>query len=202
MAILLQLPTPLPILTSSRRNPFHANYLGFSPVCGYIPRARIRLFLSLSRYMDMDLNMESVRFIWRYGVIGGGQAGTTAHCSAPSHIWGFVCVRQYVLVCVQEVVLLSVSACIHRKKSFSIFPSPAGMSLTKLSLGGNNLYMTSLFPPRESLVIDIPAGDGNIEKLFLRCIKLPGFIYHNIDCLSSILVCQCANDANILFLFS
>jgi hypothetical protein len=26
----------------------------------------------------------------------------------------------------------------HRKKSFSIFPSPAGMSLTKLSLGGNN----------------------------------------------------------------
>ncbi len=40
------------------------------------------------------------------------------------------------------------------------------MSLTKLSLGGNNLYMTSLFPPRESLVSDIPAGDGNIKKLF------------------------------------
>jgi hypothetical protein len=38
------------------------------------------------------------------------------------------------------------------------------MSLTRLSLGGNNLYMTSLFPPRESLVSDIPAGDGNIEK--------------------------------------
>jgi hypothetical protein len=31
----------------------------------------------------------------------------------------------------------------HRKKSFAIFPSPAGMSLTKLSLGGNNLYTTS-----------------------------------------------------------
>ncbi len=58
---------------------------------------------------------------------------------------------------------------IHCKKSFSIFPSPAGMSLTKLSLGGNNLYMTSLFPPRKSLVIDIPAGDGNIKKLFLQC---------------------------------
>ncbi len=43
------------------------------------------------------------------------------------------------------------------------------MSLTKLSLGGNNLYMTSLFPPRESLVSDILAGDGNIEKLFLQC---------------------------------
>jgi hypothetical protein len=55
----------------------------------------------------------------------------------------------------------------HRKKSFSIFLSPAGMmSLTKLSVGGNNLYMTSLFPSRESLVSDIPAGDGNIKKLF------------------------------------
>ncbi len=29
--------------------------------------------------------------------------------------------------------------------------------------------MTSLFLPIESLVSDIPAGDGNIEKLFLRC---------------------------------
>ncbi len=28
---------------------------------------------------------------------------------------------------------------IHRKKSFSIFPSPAGMSYTKLSLDRNNL---------------------------------------------------------------
>jgi len=27
---------------------------------------------------------------------------------------------------------------VHRKKSFSIFPYPDGMSLTKLSLGGNN----------------------------------------------------------------
>ncbi len=43
------------------------------------------------------------------------------------------------------------------------------MSLTKLSLGGNNLYMMSLFPPRDSLVSDIPAEDENIEKLFLRC---------------------------------
>jgi hypothetical protein len=40
------------------------------------------------------------------------------------------------------------------------------MSLTKLSLGRNNLYMTSQFPPKESLVSDIPAGDGNVEKLF------------------------------------
>jgi hypothetical protein len=55
---------------------------------------------------------------------------------------------------------------LHRKKGFSLFPSPAGMSLTEFFLGGYNLYMTSLFPPRESLVSDIPAGDGNIEKLF------------------------------------
>jgi hypothetical protein len=46
------------------------------------------------------------------------------------------------------------------------------MSLTKLSLGGNILYMTSLFPYRESFVSDIPAGDGNIEKLFLLCTVL------------------------------
>ncbi len=40
------------------------------------------------------------------------------------------------------------------------------MSLTKLALGGNNDVIFKLFPPRESLVSDIPAGDGNIEKLF------------------------------------
>jgi hypothetical protein len=40
------------------------------------------------------------------------------------------------------------------------------MSITKLSLGGNYDVMYKLFLPRES---DIPAGDGNIEKLFLRC---------------------------------
>jgi hypothetical protein len=50
---------------------------------------------------------------------------------------------------------------------FSIFPSPAGMSLTKLPLGGNNFYMTSFFPPRESLVSDIPAGTGISKSFFL-----------------------------------
>jgi hypothetical protein len=43
------------------------------------------------------------------------------------------------------------------------------MSLTKLSLGGNNNVIYKLFPPRESLVSDNPAGDENIEKLFLLC---------------------------------
>jgi hypothetical protein len=54
-------------------------------------------------------------------------------------------------------------------KIFTIFPAPDGMWLTKLSLGGSKSYVTSLFPPRESLVSDIPAGNGNIEKLYLRC---------------------------------
>jgi hypothetical protein len=35
-----------------------------------------------------------------------------------------------------------------------------------LSLGGNNDVIHKLFPPRENLVSDIPAEDGNIEKLF------------------------------------
>jgi hypothetical protein len=52
------------------------------------------------------------------------------------------------------------------KKSFSIFSSPAEMSLTKLSLGGNNDVIYKLFPPREILVIDIPAGDGNTKAFF------------------------------------
>jgi hypothetical protein len=39
------------------------------------------------------------------------------------------------------------------------------MSLTK-RLGGNYDYIYLLFLPRESLVSDIPAGDGNIETLF------------------------------------
>jgi hypothetical protein len=45
------------------------------------------------------------------------------------------------------------------------------MSLTKLSLGGNNDVIYKLFSPRESLVSDILAGDGNIEKLFYRVEK-------------------------------
>jgi hypothetical protein len=40
------------------------------------------------------------------------------------------------------------------------------MSLTKLSLYGNNDVIYKLFPPRESLVSDIPARDGNISKSF------------------------------------
>jgi hypothetical protein len=58
---------------------------------------------------------------------------------------------------------------LHCKKRLPIFPSPAGMSLTKLSLDGNTVI--KFFPTRESLVSDIPAGDGKIDKHFLQCIQ-------------------------------
>ncbi len=55
------------------------------------------------------------------------------------------------------------------KKRFTSFPSPAGMSITKLPLGRNNSVMTSLFPPRESLVVTSRLGTGNSRTFFLRC---------------------------------
>jgi hypothetical protein len=55
------------------------------------------------------------------------------------------------------------------KKRRATFPSPAWMSLTKLSLGKSKDVIYKLFLPRESLVGDIPAGNGNVANLFLRC---------------------------------
>jgi hypothetical protein len=52
---------------------------------------------------------------------------------------------------------------VHCKKRLAIFPPPAGMSTTKLSLVWNK------FPARGSLVSDIPTGDGKIANLFLQC---------------------------------
>ncbi len=51
---------------------------------------------------------------------------------------------------------------VHCKKRVPIFQSPAaaGMSLTNLP------GMITLFLARESLVSDIPAGDGKIAELF------------------------------------
>ncbi len=48
------------------------------------------------------------------------------------------------------------------------------MSLTKLSLGNNYDVIFKLFLHRESLVSDIPAGHGNIEKLFftVKCLYI------------------------------
>jgi hypothetical protein len=51
---------------------------------------------------------------------------------------------------------------VHSKKSFSIFLSLGGMSLTKLSLGMNFDVLYKLFLLRDNLVSDIPVGDGNL----------------------------------------
>jgi hypothetical protein len=58
---------------------------------------------------------------------------------------------------------------VHRKKKVREFPVPSRDVTTKLSLGGNYDVITELFLPRGSLVSDIPAGDGKLVNLFLRC---------------------------------
>jgi hypothetical protein len=63
-------------------------------------------------------------------------------------------------------------ASLHRKKKVREFPVPSRDVTTKLSLGGNNDVKTELFLPRGSLVSDIPAGDGKLVNLFLRCMGL------------------------------
>ncbi len=60
----------------------------------------------------------------------------------------------------------TVQPALHRKKRFTSFPSPAGMSLTKPPLGRKNSVMTSLFPPRESLVVTSRLGTGNSRTFF------------------------------------
>jgi hypothetical protein len=55
---------------------------------------------------------------------------------------------------------------IHRKKRFTSFPSPSGMSLAKLPLDRNNSVMTSLFPPRESLLVTSRLRTGNLRTFF------------------------------------
>ncbi len=59
----------------------------------------------------------------------------------------------------------------HRKKTVHEFPVPSRDVTTKLYLGGNNDVITELFLPRGSLVSDIPAGDGKLVNLFLRCME-------------------------------
>ncbi len=56
---------------------------------------------------------------------------------------------------------------LHCKKRLAIFPSPAGMSLTKLSLGGNN----QIIPAQDEFGQwnDILAGGGEMAYPFLQC---------------------------------
>ncbi len=58
---------------------------------------------------------------------------------------------------------------VHCKKKLAVFPSAAGMSLTKLSLAGNNFIIPEA---RESLVSDIPAWDRKTIYLFLQCSRI------------------------------
>jgi hypothetical protein len=65
---------------------------------------------------------------------------------------------------------------------FAVFPSPAGMSLTKLSLAGKNL----IIPGRGELGKHvIPAGDGKTASIFLQCILYGSFaLFYLNDILS------------------
>jgi hypothetical protein len=64
------------------------------------------------------------------------------------------------------ILFTSLMQILHRKKRFTSFPSPAGMSLTKLPLCRHNSVMTSLFPPRDSLVVTSRLGTGNSRTFF------------------------------------
>jgi hypothetical protein len=55
---------------------------------------------------------------------------------------------------------------VHCKKRLTIFPSPAGMSLTKLFLDGNNLII--------SCQGEFGAGDGKIANLFYSVARPDG----------------------------
>jgi hypothetical protein len=65
---------------------------------------------------------------------------------------------------------------IHRKKKVCEFPVPSRDVTTKLSLGGNNDFITELFLPRGNLVSDILAGDGKLVNLFLQCSQRAGTV--------------------------
>jgi hypothetical protein len=69
----------------------------------------------------------------------------------------------------------------HRKKKVLEFPVPSRNVTTKLSLGGNNDVINELFLPRRSLVSDIPAGDGKLVNLFLRCALAAGHAFAGVS---------------------
>ena len=64
------------------------------------------------------------------------------------------------------LTLPQINSPLHCKKRSAVFPSPAGMCLTKRSLAGNNENITG---QGESLVSDIPSGDVKFASLFLQC---------------------------------
>jgi hypothetical protein len=60
------------------------------------------------------------------------QSGKTVHW------FSFTFLSHYLRVKWLIVVTLGMEGILHRKKRLTTFPFPAGMSLTKLSVGGNN----------------------------------------------------------------
>ncbi len=58
---------------------------------------------------------------------------------------------------------------IHSKKRFAVFPPPAGMSLTKLSLAG--IYF-NYYRPGRVWSVTYRLGTGNLLTFFLQCITL------------------------------
>jgi hypothetical protein len=89
------------------------------------------------------------------------------HVVLPRHLELFLLVLQPFLYVGPH--LRPVTSTVHRKKKVREFPVPSRDVTTKLSLGGNNDVITELFLPRGSLVSAIPAGDGKLVNLFLRC---------------------------------
>ncbi len=116
-------------------------------LCEFKDSTRLRIY----NYMKNKGNKARALTVWlvvftRVKMLRGSQ------CAKPKHQ--------------QKEVPTSVVALLHRKKRFTSFPSPAGMSPTKLPLGRNNSVMTSLFPPRESLVVTSRLETGNSRTFF------------------------------------
>jgi hypothetical protein len=92
-----------------------------------------------------------------------------------SNIYSYVNIEKILVVWLKKYIPYSIfysdffGMYPHRKKKVREFPVPSRDVATKLFLGGNNDVITELFLPRGSLVSDIPAGDGNLVNLFLRC---------------------------------
>ncbi len=72
------------------------------------------------------------------GEEGGGRGGTANSRVCGQEDGGLIINPRIIHVQLYIYKLYMYKLFIHRKNRFSIFPSPAGMSLTKLSLGGNH----------------------------------------------------------------
>ncbi len=67
---------------------------------------------------------------------------------------------------ISDVVQVSVGDVLHCNKKVSHFPVPSQDVNNQTLPCGEKIYLS---PARESLVSDIPAGDGKMANLFLQC---------------------------------